>query len=83
MAVTVIAPDCITADSYTKPICVLGPVEGFALIESTPGAAAFVERVKRDTSGKSDRNSSELEQFQSRRFQQFVAPAGLPQKTDY
>ncbi len=24
-SVTVIAPDCITADSYTKPICVLAP----------------------------------------------------------
>ena len=45
MAVTVIAPDCTTADSYTKPICILGPDEGFKLIESTSGAAAYVEQA--------------------------------------
>src|SRR5262249_23521846 len=44
IAVTVISPNCITADSYTKPICVLGPEAGFKLIEDVPGAAAFVER---------------------------------------
>src|SRR5262249_30127933 len=43
-SVTVIAPTCIVADSYTKPICVLGPEVGFKIIEDTPGAAAFVER---------------------------------------
>ncbi len=36
-SVTVIAPDCITADSYTKPICILGPEAGFKIIEAIPG----------------------------------------------
>jgi thiamine biosynthesis lipoprotein len=72
MAVTVIAPDCTTADSYTKPICVLGPEQGFPLIEATPGAAAFVEEGFLDTDGK-----PMIKAFETSRFKDFLAPAGL------
>jgi thiamine biosynthesis lipoprotein len=37
--VTVIAPDCLTADSLATAVSVLGPERGVALIESTPRAA--------------------------------------------
>ncbi|HEY2828121.1 MAG TPA: FAD:protein FMN transferase [Pirellulales bacterium] len=65
-AVTVIAPDCITADSYTKPICVLGPEAGFKIIEAMPGVAALVEREVSAADGK--RN---IEVQESQRFHQF------------
>src|SRR5213075_2826079 len=42
--VTVLAPDCITADSLTKVASVLGPQEGMRLIEETRGVAARVVR---------------------------------------
>lgn len=67
-AVTVIAPDCITADSYTKPICVLGSEAGFKLIESVPGAAAYVER---ETDGES--GNPRLEKFETKRFAEFLS----------
>jgi thiamine biosynthesis lipoprotein len=44
-AVTVVAPDCITADSITKAVLVLGPKAGMDLIERTPGAAALIVRA--------------------------------------
>jgi thiamine biosynthesis lipoprotein len=72
MAVTVIAPDCTTADSYTKPICVLGPERGFSLIEAAPGAAAFVEEGFLDADGKPTNKV-----FETSRFKDFLAPAGL------
>ncbi len=68
-SVTVIAPDCITADSYTKPICVLGPEAGFKIIEATPGAAAFVERLIKTADG-----AKKTESLQTQRFAQFLAP---------
>lgn len=43
--VTVIARDCITADSLATAVSVLGPQAGLALIEQTPGAAAFIVRA--------------------------------------
>ncbi len=46
-AVTVVAPDCITADSITKAVLVLGPEAGLKLIDATPGAAAIVVRRPR------------------------------------
>ncbi len=42
MSVTVVARDCITADSYATAVCVLGPQLGLKLIEDTPGAAALM-----------------------------------------
>ena len=67
---TVIAPDCITADSYTKPICVLGPEDGFKLIEATPGAAAYMERLREYGSG-----NGEIERFETKRFGEFLDEA--------
>lgn len=43
-SVTVIAPDCTTADSLASAVSVLGPKRGLELIEKTPGAAAYIER---------------------------------------
>ncbi len=47
---TVIAQDGSMADSMSKPLSVLGPEEGFKLIESTPGAAARVVTIDGDHS---------------------------------
>jgi thiamine biosynthesis lipoprotein len=67
-AVTVIAPNCVTADSYTKPICVLGPEAGFKLIEEVPGAAAFAEREIDAASG-----IGTIESIETKRFHEFVS----------
>jgi thiamine biosynthesis lipoprotein len=60
--VTVIAPDCITADSLATAVSVLGPDAGLKFIEATPGAAAFIVR---NVAGK-------LETHESKRFGCFV-----------
>ena len=44
-SVTVIAPDGATADGTDTAACVLGPEQGMALIESTPGAAGLFVRL--------------------------------------
>ncbi len=44
-SVTVIAPDCITADSLASAVSVLGPEKGLKLIEATPQAATFIVRA--------------------------------------
>jgi thiamine biosynthesis lipoprotein len=41
---TVVAREGITADSLATAACVLGPAEGVALVESTPGATAIVHQ---------------------------------------
>ena len=43
-SVTVVARDCITADSLATAVSVLGPEAGLKLICKTPGAAALVVR---------------------------------------
>ena len=43
-AVTVIASDCITADSIATAVSVLGPEKGLQLIEAMPDAAALIVR---------------------------------------
>ena len=43
-SVTVIAADCITADSLATAVSVMGPKAGLKLIEETPGAAALIMR---------------------------------------
>ncbi|HTI49774.1 MAG TPA: FAD:protein FMN transferase [Planctomycetaceae bacterium] len=45
VSVTLLAPNCTVADSYTKAVAVLGPEKGLALIDETPGAAAIVVRA--------------------------------------
>jgi thiamine biosynthesis lipoprotein len=42
--VTVIAPDCATANSLSTAASVLGPERGLKLIDETPGAAALLVR---------------------------------------
>ena len=44
-SVTVLAPNCTVADSYTKAVMILGPEKGLALIDETPGAAAIFVRA--------------------------------------
>ncbi len=46
--VTIIAGDCVTADSLSKVVAVLGPEKGMQFIENTPGAAAHVMRKPND-----------------------------------
>jgi thiamine biosynthesis lipoprotein len=45
-SVTVVAGDCITADSLATAACVLGPAKGLELIEQTPAAAAFIAVIE-------------------------------------
>jgi len=47
-SVTVIAPEGVTADGLDTAACILGPVKGIALIESTPGAAGLFVRITKD-----------------------------------
>lgn len=42
--VTVVAPDCLTADSIATAVSVLGPEQGMLLIESAPGVAMHLAR---------------------------------------
>ncbi len=44
-SVTVIAPDAMTADALASALSVLGPKEGLALADATPGVAALVVRA--------------------------------------
>ncbi len=43
--VSVLAPDCLTADSLATAVSVLGPERGMKLIEETPGVAARILRM--------------------------------------
>ena len=66
-SVTIIAPDCITADSLASAVSVLGPKAGLKLIEETPGTAAFILRAPEGT----------VETHQSCRWKQF--PVAQPE----
>ena len=57
-SVTIIAPDCTTADSLASAVSVLGPKRGLELVEKTPGAAAYIER----------KPEGRIETYQSSRF---------------
>jgi thiamine biosynthesis lipoprotein ApbE len=59
--VSVIAPDCITADSLTKVVSVLSPEKGIKFIEDTPRVAAWVIRQPSD----------KIEAYESRQFRKF------------
>lgn len=61
---TVIAPHCIDADSLATALSVLGPDKGFALVRSTPGAAAFYAR----------RSANGVESFETKNWGQNIAP---------
>jgi thiamine biosynthesis lipoprotein len=62
---TVIAPDGATADWMSKPLSILGPEEGFPLIESTPGAAARIVIL----------DGEQTKTYESRRWHEFAAGA--------
>ncbi len=57
-AVTVVAPDGATADALDTTVYLLGPERGLPLVESTPGASAFILRLRR----------GDLLTYESRRF---------------
>jgi len=59
--VTVIAPDCTTADSLATAVSVLGPAKGLKLIEQFPQAAAHIVR----------RPGREIEVHESRKFRSY------------
>lgn len=65
--VNVIAPHGITADGLTKVVSILGPRQGFRLVEATPGAAA---RLMRSPEAK-------LEVYESRRFNRYYESPGV------
>lgn len=68
-SVTVIAPNCTIADSYTKAVSVLGPRKGLALIDATRGTAAIVVRAPQGV----------VETFESKGLRQFsFAPSAAP-----
>ena len=46
--VTIIGPDCTTADSYATAVSVLGPERGLKLVEETPDLAAHLARKPGD-----------------------------------
>jgi thiamine biosynthesis lipoprotein len=61
-SVTVVAPDAITADGLASAVSVLGPKDGLALVERTPGAAAFIMRAPQ----------GKVETWQSRRWKELA-----------
>jgi thiamine biosynthesis lipoprotein len=62
--VTVIAPDCATANSVATAASVLGPKAGLKLIEATPDAAGRIVR----------KPGARIEAFESRRFGKHLDP---------
>lgn len=63
--VTVIAPDCITADSLATAVSVLGPDMGLRMIESMPRAALFFVRNR----------DGKIETFASVGVERYLAPS--------
>ena len=59
--VTIIAPDCTTADSLATAVSVMGPERGWPLVEKTRGVAAHLVRQP----------DNEIEAHESRRFNQY------------
>jgi thiamine biosynthesis lipoprotein len=57
-SVTVVARDCMTADSLASAVSVLGPDRGIELVEQTCGASCLIVRVEED----------QAKTHQSRRF---------------
>lgn len=72
VGVAVIARDCLTADSLDTAASVLGPKAALALIEATPGAAAFIVRP----------TAGEPEILESRGFKAYVVPDTAPAKPE-
>jgi thiamine biosynthesis lipoprotein len=62
-SVTIIAPDCLTADSVATAVSVLGPEKGLKLVEDTPGLAAYIARLE----------GGKLRQYESQRLAPYLA----------
>jgi len=62
--VTVIARDCLTADSLATAASVLGPQAGLVLVEQTRGAAAYIVRKPAEA----------IEAFKSKRLKDYCEP---------
>ena len=60
-SVTIIAPNCTTADGLASAVSVLGPEGGLKLVDQTPGAAAFIVRAP----------DGQTETYKSRRWKEF------------
>ena len=67
--VTVIAPDCITADSLTKVVSVLGPGAGLRFLRQTPEVSTRVVRQPATT----------IEQHESKGFSRYYDRTPNPQ----
>lgn len=63
-SVTVIAGDCITADSLATAVSVLGPEKGLELVAKTPGAQVLILRME----------SGRPATYESSGFKRFAAP---------
>ena len=59
--VTIIAPDCTTADSLATAVSVMGPERGWQLVEKTRGVAAHLVRQP----------DNEIEARESRLFRRY------------
>ena len=62
--VTVLASDCMTADSLATAVSVLGWEKGLKLVEATAKGAAHIER----------KPGEGIQVFESKRFRDFLEP---------
>jgi thiamine biosynthesis lipoprotein len=67
-SVTLIARDCLTADSVTKAIAVRGPAKGLELVGTIPGAEVLIRRAVGDS----------LESYESPGFKAYDTKPELP-----
>jgi thiamine biosynthesis lipoprotein len=68
--VTVIARNCMTADSLATAVSVLGSSKGLKLVAQTPGAAAHIVRKPGKT----------IEELESRNFTRLYGAFGMSEK---
>jgi thiamine biosynthesis lipoprotein len=66
-SVSIVAPDCTTADALASAVSVLGPKKGLALVERTAGAAALIVRAPQ----------GQIETHVSKRFENALDAAGI------
>lgn len=64
-SVSIIAPDCMTADAYATALSVLSPEEGIALVEKTPDVECFLI-IRDEVDGLKERKSSGMDAYLAR-----------------
>jgi thiamine biosynthesis lipoprotein len=72
-AVTVIAPNCMSADSLATAVCVLGPERGFQLLKEYPGTDAVMLLAPRR-----DAQNPQVEVFETtglKKYEELPTPA--------